>query len=187
MPKRLTPQQTADRESFVLEKVRANLSRTQIQALICAEFGVTERNAGRIYNMAIDGIVQRDPGEQRRNRAMMLEMLYFQASSSQADIAALQALITTARLQPEVKPNAIAQMIGEKSRVRAQLIKTLSDISRIYGLYTDMPLLQAISVLANSEMLPPELAGRMLVAIEDISSSIEKSLHQPSQPEQTTD
>jgi hypothetical protein len=27
----------------------------------------------------------------------------------------------------------------------------------------------------------------MLVAIEDISSSIEKSLHVPSQPEQTTD
>jgi hypothetical protein len=187
MPKRLTPQEIADRQKFVLEQVRANLSRTQIQALICGEFGVTERNAGRIYNTAIDGIVQRDPGEQRRNRVMMLEMLYFQASSSQADIVALQALIATASLQPEVKPNMIAQMIGEKSRVRAQLIKTLSDISRIYGLYTDMPLLQAISVLANSEMLPPELAGRMLVAIEDISSSIEKSLHVPSQPEQTTD
>jgi hypothetical protein len=50
-----------------------------------------------------------------------------------------------------------------------------------------MPLLQAISVLANSEMLPPELAGRMLMVIEDISSSIEKSLHQPSQPEQPMD
>lgn len=179
MPKRLTPKETADREKFVLEQVRANLSRTQIQALICGEFGVTERNAGRIYNAVIDGIVQRDPNEQRRNRAMMLEMLYFQASSAQADIRALQTLITIAELEPQVKPNAIAQMIGEKSRVRSQLIKTLSDISRIYGLYTDMPLLQAISVLANSEMLPPELAGRMLVAIEDISSSIEKSLHQP--------
>ncbi len=85
---------------------------------------------------------------------------------------------------PTVRTQTIVQMFVAKSRVRSQLVQTISEIARIHGLYTDMPLLQAISVLASSEMISPEVAGRMLVAVEDISSSLEKAFHEkPLSPE----
>jgi hypothetical protein len=176
MTQRLSSQQKSARLNFVINRIRDSLTRSQITNLVTTEFGVSRRTACTIYKEAIEDTIERDPSEQRYNRAVMLEQLYHQASAAQTDISALQSLIDRASRDSSFRLSVIANMIGEKSRVRSQLVKTFSDIARIYGLYTDMPLLQAISVLANSEMLPPEVAGQMLMAIEDMTAMIEKSM-----------
>jgi hypothetical protein len=176
MTTRLTPQNKIDRRNFVLDRLRDSLTRNQITDLIVAEFDVSVRTARDIYRQTVDGLIDQDPSEQRRNRVIVLEQLYHQAAAAQADISALQALIERASRGTEYRLNIISNMVAEKGRVRGQLVKTYSEIARIYGLYTDMSLLQAISVLANSEMLPPEIAGQILMVIEDMTSMIEKSM-----------
>jgi hypothetical protein len=211
MPKKLTSQQKVDRENFVFAKIRLGLSRKQVELSVCDEFQVAIRTAANIYNAAIESLADEHPGHQRRNRAVILEVLYSQANAFQLDIQTVQEQIQIklnlqeqhqviktqladsslskteqedlqAKLEvlPTVRPQAIVQMIVAKSRIRSQLIQTISEIAQIHGLHTDMPLLQAISVLASSEMISPEVAGRMLVAVEDMSSSLEKAFHEHS-------
>lgn len=204
---KLTPQEIADRENFVLSRVRAGFSRKQIALQISEQFGVASTAADDIYNGVIDGLAERSPNDLRRNRAIILEMLHSQVSSYQADLVAVQTQIKIsldiqeqrvliaeklsipslskerkAALRAELKsihsirPNVITGMVETKARVRGQLVKAVTEIARVHGLYNEMPLLQAISVLATSELLPPAVANQMLEAIEGISDSIERAV-----------
>jgi hypothetical protein len=210
---KLTPQEVATRENFVLSRVRAGLSRKQIALQICEQFGVGSTAADDVYNTVIDGLAERSPNDLRRNRAIILEMLHSQVSSYQADLVAVQtqikisldiqeqrALIAEqlsiptlskdrkAALRNELKslhsirPNVITGMVETKARVRTQLVRAVAEIARVHGLYNEMPLLQAISVLATSELLPPTVANQMLDAIEGISDSIERAVQSESKP-----
>jgi hypothetical protein len=80
------------------------------------------------------------------------------------------------RRMPSHKISLLAGLIAEKGRIRSQLVRTLSDLSRIYGLYTEMPLIQAIQVMANSELLPPELALKLSSSIVNIQQAIEDQM-----------
>jgi hypothetical protein len=73
-------------------------------------------------------------------------------------------------------------MVETKARVRTQLVRAVAEIARVHGLYNEMPLLQAISVLASTELLPPIVASQMLEAIEGISDSIERAVQSESKP-----
>jgi hypothetical protein len=206
MPKKLTSKQIADRQKFVFSKIRSGFSRKEIELSVCDEFGVAFRTATNIYNDAVESLADERPGHQRRNRAAILEMLHSQAHACQLDLLAAQNQIQIklnlqeqrqvineqvpqAELStlPTARPQTIVNMIVAKSRVRAQLVHTISEIARIHGLYREMPLLDAISTLASSDMISPEVAGRMLVAVEDISSSIERAFHKKPSVIETVD
>jgi hypothetical protein len=80
------------------------------------------------------------------------------------------------RKLPKHKIALMAGLVAEKGRLRANLVKTLSDMARIYGLYTEMPLIQAIQVMANSELLPPELAMKLSGTINGLQRAIEDEM-----------
>lgn len=175
MGKRLTSQEVLDRQDFVLEHISQGIPRREIHGLIKVKFEVCDRAANNIYNIA-SNCPKPDSKEHRLNRVITLKAFAGQIRSAHADMDMLEELIKDAKNQPGIKLTAVASIIGQKNQVRAQLGKTLSDMARIFGLYNDMPLLQAINIMAASEILPPELANKMLEAIEDISTSIEQSM-----------
>lgn len=205
MGKRLTTQEILDREDFVFSQISKGITRREIHSLIKGKFDLSDRGANNVYNAAANNCPRSSPKEYRFNKEIILTAHANQIKSAHADMIALQILIDEAldqtktrkaliteyleaqtkrreeiaqelKAAPPIKPTIISSIIGQKNQVRAQLGKTLSDMSRILGLYADMPLLQAINVMASSELLPPDIANKMLEAIEDISSSIEQSM-----------
>jgi hypothetical protein len=78
---------------------------------------------------------------------------------------------------PEVRPNVICQMIGAKGRLRGQLVDTLGDIARVQGLYAISPVVEALHVLAEHEILSPELSFQLVQIIEGVSDSIVQAFH----------
>jgi hypothetical protein len=204
--RRLTTLEKLNREEFVLSRVSQGFSRREIHGTIKAQFNVSDRAANNIYNAAVDNAPKSTPKETRFNRQVILTAYSGQIRSAHSDMTALQTLIDEANDQnkkrkeliaefinngdshrreeitnelkanPLIKITNISSIIAQKNKVRAQLGSSISDLARIFGLFADMPLLQAINVIAAAELLPPEVANKMLEAIEDISSSIEQSM-----------
>jgi hypothetical protein len=214
--RRLTTLEKLNREEFVLSRVSQGFSRREIHGMIKNQFKVSDRAANDIYNAAVDNAPRPTPKESRFNRQVILAAYSGQIRSAHNDMAALQVLIDEANDQnkkrkeliaefikndtnerreeitnelkttPPIKITNISGIIAQKNKVRAQLGSSISDLARIFGLFTDMPLLQAVNVIAAAELLPPEVANKMLEAIEDISSSIEQSMSE-SQSESKND
>lgn len=205
--RRLTSFEVLERQEFVLGKISEGIPRTEIHRLIVDKYELSDRAATNIYNAAVENAPRVTPKEIRFNRQIVLTAYASQVRSAHADMVSLQILIDEAndqnnrrkeliaefnntdedrkeeiinelKLIPPIKLTNISSIIGQKNNVRAQLGKSLSDLARIFGLFADMPLLQAINVMASAELLPPEIANKMLEVIEDISSSIEQSMNE---------
>jgi hypothetical protein len=109
----------------------------------------------------------------QRQRQVILDKL-LDGSFTKAEQKVLEAEL---KAFPEVRPNVICQMIGAKGRLRGQLVDTLGDIARVQGLYAISPVVEALHVLAEHEILSPELSFQLVQIIEGVSDSIVQAFH----------
>jgi hypothetical protein len=81
------------KNQFILDRVRAGLSRTEIVKQFVAEFEVKKHAAYASYSKALQELVDNDPTAKERTRAALIEMLHAQIAGCQADLAAIVAEI----------------------------------------------------------------------------------------------
>lgn len=165
---KLTPQENEDRRNLVLSLMKEGLSRTEIQAQICASRQVSPAGAKKIYSKVIDSLATRDPIEQQRTKSAVLEMIYTQMSRLNGDVNSLQTWVETEK----VGVNQLVSITQAKIKARGQIRLCLSDIARISGLYVDMPIIQAINVLSTHNLIPPSIAADLLQAVEGVNQTV---------------
>jgi hypothetical protein len=72
-----------------------------------------------------------------------------------------------------LKPRYYLDCINQRSKLRLSIITCTTEIGRLEGLYAEeLPVIRALSVLANSELIPAGVAGSLI----DILSNLELAL-----------
>ena len=72
-----------------------------------------------------------------------------------------------------LKPRHYLDCINQRSRLRISIVKCAVEIGRLEGLYVEeLPVIRALSVLGNSELIPAGVAGSLI----DILSNLELAL-----------
>lgn len=73
----------------------------------------------------------------------------------------------------QLKPRYYLDSITQRSRLRISIVKCVTEIGRLEGLYVEeLPIIRALSVLGNSELIPAGVAGSLI----DILSNLEIAL-----------
>jgi hypothetical protein len=180
---KLTPQESEERRNLVLNLMREGLSRTEIQAQICANYDVSIAGARKIYIKVINELIVHDPIEQQRAKGTVLEMLYTQMTRLNGDINSLQTWID----EKEIDTNQMVNITQVKIKARGQIRICLSDIARINGLYTDMPIVQAINVLSTHSLIPPLIAADLLRAVEGVNETVLNAMQGKTKKQSSTE
>jgi hypothetical protein len=72
-----------------------------------------------------------------------------------------------------LKPRYYLDCINQRSRLRIAIVQCVTQIGRLEGLYVEeLPVIRALSVLGNSELIPAKVAGSLI----DILSNLELAL-----------
>ncbi len=66
--------------------------------------------------------------------------------------------------------------LDQRSRFRLSIVKMVTEIARLNGLYVEeLPILRAIQVMANSELIPADTAKSLSSLLENLETSIERT------------
>jgi hypothetical protein len=86
-----------------------------------------------------------------------------------------------ARLKIELKSlpvhrsKYLLSCLDQRSRFRGLIIKFVTEIARLNGLYVEeLPILRAIQIMANSELIPAETASGLLSLLGNLETQIDK-------------
>jgi hypothetical protein len=191
-----------DRISFVVERIRMGLSKSEIVRQIGSRFGLSETQSRLWYHKANDSLISIDKDRRPRVRATMIEVVRAQLIGLQQDIAKVSAEIqsyeedraTRERIQMQLvdaddrererikrqlatvkplKPRYYLDCMSQRSRLRISIVKCVTEIGRLEGLYVEeLPVIRALSVLGSSELIPSGVAGSLI----DILSNLELAL-----------
>jgi hypothetical protein len=85
----ISRKQRADRINFVLSRMRIGLSRGEIQRQFAQEYKTGKSQTKLWYQRAADSLIENNPEEQQRVRAVVLEFLYAQLMGCQQDLTTI--------------------------------------------------------------------------------------------------
>ena len=192
-----------ERISFVVDRIRMGIGKAEIVRQIGSRFGLSETQSRIWYHKAADTLINIDKDNVHRVRAAMIEILHSQIIGLQQDLAKVTTEIqscelardTRARIQMQlvdagdrdrgrlnrelaaikiVKPSYYLDCINQRSRMRISVVKIVTEIARLNGLYVEeLPILRAIQIMANSELIPADMASGLLSLLGNLESSID--------------
>jgi hypothetical protein len=191
-----------ERISFVVDRIRMGISKAEIVRQIGSRFGLSETQSRIWYHKSNDSLISIDKEQRPRARAAMIEIVRAQLIGLQQDIAKLSAEIqsyeenraTRERIQVQLldtddrererlkrelaavrplKPRYYLDCINQRASLRISIVRCVTEIGRLEGLYVEeLPVIRALSVLGNSELIPAGVAGSLI----DILSNLELAL-----------
>jgi hypothetical protein len=192
-----------ERISFVVDRIRMGLSKSEIVRQIGSRFGLCETQSRIWYHKAADTLISIDKEQINRVRSSMIEIVHSQIIGLQQDLARVTTEIqscelareTRSRIQAQlidaddrererlkrelsaikiIKPRYYLDCINQRSRLRISIVKCVVEISRLNGLYVEeLPILRAIQIMANSELIPADTASGLLSLLGNLESSID--------------
>jgi hypothetical protein len=192
-----------ERISFVIDRIRMGLSKSEIVRQIENRYQLSTTQSRVWYIKAADSLISIDKEQIPRVRAAMIEIVHSQIIGLQQDLARVTTEIqscelareTRSRIQAQlidandrererlkrelsaikiIKPRYYLDCINQRSRFRISIVKCVVEISRLNGLYVEeLPILRAIQVMANSELIPSDTASGLLSLLENLESSID--------------
>jgi hypothetical protein len=181
-----------DRISFVVDRIHMGLSKMEIQRQLGIRFKISSTQSRIWTNKGYDSIVCIDKDQRPRVKAAMIEIIRSQIVGIQQDLARVSTEVQSCELAREsrsriqaqlidaddrererLKPRYYLDLITQKSRLRISIVKCVTEIGRLEGLYVEeLPIIRALSVLGNSELIPAGVAGSLI----DILSNLEIAL-----------
>jgi hypothetical protein len=191
-----------ERIVFVVDRIRMGIGKSEIVRQIGSRFRLSETQSRIWYHKANDSLISIDKDHRPRVRAAMIEIVHSQLIGLQQDIAKVSAEIqsyesaraTRATIQAQLigaddrereqlkrelavvrslKPRYYLDSINQRSRLRISIVKCVTEIGRLEGLYVEeLPIIRALSVLSNSELIPSGVAGSLI----DVLSNLELAL-----------
>jgi len=117
-----TPQEEGERKEFVLDRIRAGFSRTEIQKRFTEKYECTTETARNWYNKTCDDLAQQSPQDRKRNKAAVVEIYHAQIAASQSDIATIQTEI-----------NKLDQITKRRDQLQTELRQDGADIKQYFG------------------------------------------------------
>jgi hypothetical protein len=192
-----------ERISFAVDRIRMGLSKVEIQHQLGSRFCLSETQSRIWYHKAADSLISIDKEQIPRVRAAMIEVVHAQIIGLQQDLSRVTTEIqscelareTRARIQMQlidaderdrdrlkrelaavktIKPRYYLDCVSQRSKVRISIVKCIVEISRLNGLYVEeLPILRAIQIMANSELIPADTASGLLGLLGNLESSID--------------
>ena len=191
-----------ERIDWILDRIKIGISKPDIVRQIENRYRLSTTQARIWLHKASDSLISIDKDRRPRLRAAMIEIVRAQLIGLQQDIAKVSAEIqsyeenraTRERIQVQLldaddreqerlkreiaavrplKPRYYLDCINQRSRDRISIVKCVTELGRLEGLYVEeLPILRALSVLGNSELIPSGVAGSLI----DILSNLELAL-----------
>jgi hypothetical protein len=194
--------ESQERIDWILDRIKIGMSKPDLIRQIENRYQLSTTQARIWLHKASDSLISIDKEHRPRLRAAMIEIVRAQLIGLQQDIAKLSAEIQSyeenratremiqvqlldaddrerERLKRELaavrplKPRYYLDCINQRSKLRLSIITCTTEIGRLEGLYAEeLPVIRALSVLANSELIPAGVAGSLI----DILSNLELAL-----------
>jgi hypothetical protein len=194
--------ETQERIDWILDRIKIGMSKPDLIRQIENRYQLSTTQARIWLHKASDSLISIDKDHRPRVRANMIEIIHAQLLGIQQDIAKVSAEIQSyevsratrekiqvqlldaddrerERLKREVasvrqlKPRYYLDCINQRASLRISIVKCVTEIGRLEGLYTEeLPVIRALSVLGNSELIPAGVAGSLI----DILSNLELAL-----------
>jgi RNA polymerase-binding transcription factor DksA len=191
-----------ERIDWILDRVKIGMSKPDIIRQIENRYQLSTTQSRVWYHKANDSLISIDKEHRPRVRSSMLEVVHSQIIGLQQDIGKLSAEIrsyeenraTRETIQAQLidagdrereqlkrelaavkplKPRYYLDCINQRARLRIAIVKCVTEIGRLEGLYVEeLPVIRALSVLGNSELIPAKVAGSLI----DILSNLELAL-----------
>jgi hypothetical protein len=202
---RLSEAEKADRNKFIIDRIRMGLSRVSIERDFAAKFQLGDTQTRLAYQTANDSLIVVDPNHTANTRAGLLEILHHQLVETNRDIAKISQEIDLILETRSTRSNIEVQLAGSidkdeqaalkielkslpihrskyllsaletRSKFRLSIMKIVIEIARLNGLYVEeLPILRAIQVMANSELIPAETASGLLSLLGNLETSIDR-------------
>jgi hypothetical protein len=181
-----------DRISFVVDRIHMGLSKMEIQRQLGVRFKLSSTQSRIWTNKGYDSIVCIDKDQRPRVRAAMIEIVHSQIIGLQQDLARVSTEVQSCELAREsrsriqaqlidaddrererlkrelasvrqLKPRYYLDSINQRSRLRISIVKCVTEIGRLEGLYVEeLPIIRALSILGSSELIPAGVAGSLI-------------------------
>jgi hypothetical protein len=191
-----------ERIDWILDRIKIGISKPDVIRQIENRYQLSTTQSRIWLHKASDSLISIDKDHRPRVRANMIEIIHAQLLGIQQDIAKVSAEIqsyevsraTRERIQVQLldaddrereqlkrelaavrplKPRYYLDCINQRASLRISIVKCVTEIGRLEGLYTEeLPVIRALSVLGNSELIPPGVAGSLI----DILSNLELAL-----------
>ncbi|WP_310482173.1 hypothetical protein [Chamaesiphon sp. VAR_48_metabat_403] len=191
-----------ERIDWILNRLKVGMSKPDLIRQIENRYQISTTQARIWLHKASDSLISIDKYRRPRLRAAMIEIVRAQLIGLQQDIAKVSVEIqsyevsraTRERIQVQLldaddrererlkgeltavrplKPRYYLDCISQRSSLRISIVKCVTEIGRLEGLYVEeLPILRALSVLGNSELIPSGVAGSLI----DILSNLELAL-----------
>jgi hypothetical protein len=157
--------QTANDSLVIVDPNHAANTRASLLEVLHHQLVETNRDIAKI-SQEIDLIL-----ETRSTRSNIEVQL---AGSVDKDEQA--ALKIELRSLPVHRSKYLLSCLDQRSRFRLLIVKMVTEIARLNGLYVEeLPILRAIQVMANSELIPADTASSLLSLLGNLESSIERT------------
>ena len=92
------------------------------------------------------------------------------------DTLEIARLTRALKLVPVHRPKYLLSCLDQRSRFRSLVVKFVTEIARLNGLYVEeLPILRAIQVMANSELIPADTASGLLSLLGNLETQIDRT------------
>jgi hypothetical protein len=157
--------QTANDSLIVVDPNHAANTRASLLEILHHQLVETNRDIGRITD-EIDLIL-----ETRSNRSRIEAQIL-----NSIDDKKIASLKIELKSLPVHRSKYLLSCLDQRARFRLLIVKMVTEIARLNGLYVEeMPILRAIQVMANSELIPADTASGLLTILGNLETSIDRA------------
>ena len=157
--------QTANDSLIVVDPQSAAHTRAGLLEILHDQIVESQRDIGRI-NKEIEGV------ETARSRRASIENQILN-STAKGEIDRLNKEL---KLVPVYRSKYLLSCLDQRSKCRSLIVKFVTEIARLNGLYVEeLPILRAIQIMANSELIPADTASGLLSLLGNLESQIDRT------------
>jgi hypothetical protein len=156
--------QTANDSLIVVDPNHAANTRAGLLEILHHQLVETNRDIGKV-SQEIDLIL-----ETRSTRSRIEAQIL-----SSIDDKKIASLKIELKSLPVHRSKYLLSCLDQRSRFRSLVVKFVTEIARLNGLYIDeIPILRAIQIMANSELIPADTASGLLTILGNLETSIDR-------------
>ena len=149
---------------IVVDKVEKPRVRAVLLEVLHSHLVGFQQDLGKIT----DRLTEMDGDRERRT--MVVEQLAIHTDEKQ-----IKSLNRELKSIPSHSIKVYLEAIESRSKTRDRITKTCTEIARLHGLYVEeMPIIKAIQVMAQSELIPAQIASDLLDLIGSLERNIDR-------------
>ena len=198
----LSPVDRGERIDYILGRLKSGFSFLEVQKGFCERFGYKAESGRKWINQVCKTMTfGNDPRQRQRMFHQIIELYHSQITAYQNELLAVQRQIDQAMAVnkqrkelllmfpkapqneleemraalatlPETSPVAMVSMLEAKSRVRERLCRIVSDLARLQCIGSDGDWKNALNILLDNNLIPPQLAERILGLLDEFDCKL---------------